>query len=144
MLHRTWHGVGVAIPASRAPVAELGSIGIIDAPRINMGYDLHITRAKFHATNEGHEIPAEEWLRYIESDPELKLVPESGQYFAQWSGKSKYPDPWFDWFMGNIDTKNPDKAIVGKMLQIAERLGGGARVQGDDGEFYDDTSEIPD
>ena len=107
-----------------------------------MGYDLHITRAEFYANNSGHEITAEEWLRYIENDPELQLVPTNGKHFAKWSGKSKYPDPWFDWFEGCIDTKNPDKAIVGKMLQIAKQLG--ARVQGDDGEFYDDTSEIPD
>ena len=107
-----------------------------------MGYELHITRAEFHASNEGHEITADEWMRYVQSDPELCPFPENGEYFVQWSGKSKYPDPWFDWFAGNISTKNPDKAIVGKMLKIAQSLG--ARVQGDDGEFYEDTSEIPD
>ena len=106
-----------------------------------MGYELHITRAEFHACNEGHEITADEWLRYVQSDPELCLVPDNGEYFVQWSGKSKYPDLWLDWFHGNISTKNPDKAIVGKILQIAQALG--ARVQGDDGEFYEDTSEIP-
>ena len=107
-----------------------------------MGYDLHITRAEFHATNEGNEITAQEWLHYVEGDPELQLVPANGPYFAKWSGKAKYPDPWLDWFMGNIYSKNPDRPIVGKMLQIAKKLG--ARVQGDDGEFYDDSSEIPD
>lgn len=106
-----------------------------------MGYDFHITRAEFHADNAGREITAEEWLRYVESDPELRLIPANGKYFARWNGKSKYLDPWFDWFEGNIDTKNPDKAIVGKMLLIARQLG--ARVQGDDGEFYDDASQIP-
>jgi hypothetical protein len=106
-----------------------------------MGYDFHITRAEFHADNAGREITAEEWLRYVESDLELRLIPANGKYFARWNGKSKYLDPWFDWYEGNIDTKNPDKAIVGKMLQIAGQLG--ARVQGDDGEFYDDASQIP-
>jgi hypothetical protein len=107
-----------------------------------MGYDLHITRAEFHALNAGHEITAEEWLRYIDGDPELQPLPSAGPYFARWSGESKYPDPWFHWFQGTIITKNPDQAILAKMLEIAGRLG--ARVQGDDGEFYDDTSEIPD
>jgi hypothetical protein len=106
-----------------------------------MGYELHITRAEFHACNEGHEITADEWMRYVQSDPELCSFPDNGAYFVQWSGKSKYPDPWLDWFAGNISTKNPDKAIVEKMLQIAQALG--ARVQGDDGELYEDTSEIP-
>ncbi|HRI16565.1 MAG TPA: hypothetical protein PLX89_26530 [Verrucomicrobiota bacterium] len=107
-----------------------------------MGYELHITRAEFHANNAGHVITADEWLRYVQSDPELRLSPDGGKYFAVWSGKSKYPDPWFDWFNGNISTKNPDKASAGKMLQIAQALG--AQVQGDDGEVYEDTSEIPD
>src|SRR5688572_15851619 len=107
-----------------------------------MGYDLHITRAEFHAMNEGHEITADEWMRYVQSDPELQHFPEGGEYFARWLGKSKYPDPWFDWSQGDIYTKNPDKPIVAKMLQIAKALG--AHVQGDDGEPYEDTSQIPD
>jgi hypothetical protein len=111
------------------------------AALLTMGYELHITRAESWATNEGHEITADEWLGYVQSDPELRLSPNNGKYFVEWSGPSTYPEPWFDWFAGNISTKNPDKAIVGKMLQIAERLC--ARVQGDDGEFYEDTSEIP-
>src|SRR5690242_9093551 len=106
-----------------------------------MGYDLHITRAEFYASNEGHKISAEEWMRYVQTDPELQSFPEGGKHFVRWLGKSKYPDPWFDWFDGDIYTKNPDKAIVEKMLQIAQALD--AHVQGDDGESYEDTSQIP-
>jgi hypothetical protein len=51
-----------------------------------------------------------------------------------YDGPSKYPDPWFDWSHGNINTKNPDPAIVRKAIEIAATLG--ARVQGDDGEVY--------
>ena len=47
---------------------------------------------------------------------------------------SKYPSAWLDCVRGNIYTKNPDEPILAKMLQIAVALG--ARVQGDDGEFY--------
>ena len=47
---------------------------------------------------------------------------------------SKYPDPWLDWFEGDIYTKNPDEPILAKMLGIASSLG--AKVQGDDGEVY--------
>jgi hypothetical protein len=61
-----------------------------------MGYDLHITRAKFHFENEGAWITAEEWLRNVEEDPELKLAGYNGDYFALWSGTSVYPDPWLD------------------------------------------------
>lgn len=107
-----------------------------------MGYDLHVTRADDWADNKGHEISVDEWLRFVGEDPELRLAGYNGPYFALWSGPSKYRDPWLDWHAGNLYSKNPDKAIVEKMLQIAERLG--ARVQGDDGEFYEDTSQIPD
>jgi hypothetical protein len=107
-----------------------------------MGYDLHITRKEFHADSDGPEITADEWMAYIASDPELRLAPECGKHHAMLRIQSKYPEPWLDWFGGCVYTKNPDKAIVAKMIQIAERLN--ARVQGDDGEFYEDTSEVPD
>src|SRR5688500_5284834 len=104
-----------------------------------MGYDLHITRADDWAQNDGAEISAEEWLALVQSDPELTLEPGAGPYFARWSGPSRYPDPWLDWSEGNVNTKNPDSALLRKMVQLASRLG--ARVQGDDGELY--TGEEP-
>jgi hypothetical protein len=99
-----------------------------------MGYDLHITRAKFHFQNEGAWITADEWLRYVDQDPELTLAPDNGDYFALWSGKSEYPDPWLDWSEGNIYTKNPDDPLIDKMVEIAKKLN--AKAQGDDGEIY--------
>jgi len=99
-----------------------------------MGYDLHIVRGLDHYENPAHQIAAEEWLAYIKSDPELQLANYNGPNFALWSGQSEYPDPWLDWFGGAIYSKNPDEAIITKMLQIAERLG--AQVRGDDGEIY--------
>lgn len=99
-----------------------------------MGYDLHITRADFWPDNKGREISAEEWLEVVRSDPELKLAGVNGPYFALWTGESEYAEPWLDWHRGNIYSKNPDDAIIGKMLEIAKRLN--AKVQGDDGEVY--------
>jgi hypothetical protein len=40
------------------------------------------------------------------------------------------------WSDGNIDSKNPDEEIRRKMWRLAQVLK--ARVQGDDGEFYDE------
>lgn len=105
-----------------------------------MAYDLHITRRK-DWSESGHDITAEEWLAYIDKDAELSLSAENGPYFAKWSGKSKYPDPWLDWRHGNIYTKNPDEALVDKMVAIARELN--ARVQGDDGEIYHSGHEPP-
>ena len=99
-----------------------------------MGCDLHITRAGDWADAESAPITSEEWLSFVESDPELRLAGDNGPHFAVWSGKSRYPDPWFDWSDGQVHTKNPDPALIEKAIQIAEQLG--ARVVGDDGERY--------
>lgn len=107
-----------------------------------MGYDLHITRAGNWLENKGQWISSDEWLSVIESDQELSLDTTNGPFFADWSGESKYESPWFDWSEGNIFTKNPDRQILSKMLQLANQLN--AKVQGDDGEIYSSINDIPD
>src|SRR5262245_49469907 len=99
-----------------------------------MGYDLHITRADNWADNDGAQISAEEWLAIVRNDPELTLLPENGPCFTHWSGPSRLAEPWLDWSEGNVYTKYPDSALLRKMANLATQLG--ARVQGDDGEFY--------
>lgn len=103
-----------------------------------MGYDFHVTRAEHWSSNEDQEILAGEWLDLVGSDPELVPAPENGQYFVIWRGTTKYPETWFNWDSGSITTKNPDKATLRKMLEIATRLS--ARVQGDEGEMYDEAA----
>jgi hypothetical protein len=105
-----------------------------------VGYDLHITRRKNWA-GAGSDITVEEWLAFVEKDSEFLLFPADGPYFARWNGKSKYPDPWLDWREGNIYTKNPDEALIDKMVEIARQLN--AQVQGDDGEIYQDAHRPP-
>lgn len=99
-----------------------------------MGYNLYITRADQWAENEEHQISPREWLQLVEEDAELRLAGYNGPYFAIWSGQSEYPDPWFDWNEGNIETKSPDPPLIEKMVELAEKLAG--KVQGDDGEVY--------
>ena len=106
-----------------------------------VGYELHITRAKFWALNAKNRIAAEEWLAYVRKDPELSLLRENGPYFAKWSGKSNLQEAWLDWHDGNIETKNPDEALIDKMVAVARELG--AIVQGDDGEIYQSGQEPP-
>jgi len=103
-----------------------------------MGYDVHITRApKWHGENEGHEIPEEEWLAIVESDPELRPATTDDVYYwdgmVVWSGNN-YEGAWLTWDRGDIFSKNPNVAMVSKMLELAEKLK--ARVQGDDWEVY--------
>ena len=105
-----------------------------------MGYDVHITRAELWNENDESRIEEDEWLRLVEADPQLEPDSKNPGY-TLWRGPSMYEDPWFRWTRGNISTKNPDRSIMKKMLELAQLLG--ARVQGDDGEFYDDASALP-
>ncbi|HEU0185991.1 MAG TPA: hypothetical protein VFS27_11795, partial [Blastocatellia bacterium] len=84
----------------------------------------------------GADISADEWLEYVESDPELSIDESNGKYFAIWKVD------WLDWRRGEIYTKNPRRKLVEKMIQIANRLN--AKVQGDEGEVYIDSSQVPD
>ncbi len=106
-----------------------------------MGYELHITRARFWAENEEHRISRAEWLRLIEEDAALSIDERNGPLFAEWGPTSRHYSPWFDWSEGNIYTKNPDRKTLAKMLQIADSLG--ATVQGDEGEIYATVNDYP-
>ena len=107
-----------------------------------MGYDLHITRAENWSDSDGPHISAAEWQSLVAADPELSPDPDNGPSFALWRGSGAAAEAWLAWSEpGDIFTKYPDRALVAKMLQLAERLG--ARVQGDDGEFYTDPSQVP-
>jgi hypothetical protein len=99
-----------------------------------VGFDVHITRADEWSRNENQEILADEWLAFVDADPELTRDPENGAYAAAWVDKANFPDAWLDWFEGNIYTTNPDPATVEKMLQISAHFQ--AHVQGDDGKVY--------
>ena len=88
-----------------------------------MGYDVHITRKKDWAAEDGPVITAEEWLAYVATDPQLRLDPASKRYSVTLDIQSQYPDPWLEWFEGDIYSKNPDEATRTKMLQIAAALG---------------------
>ena len=108
-----------------------------------MGYDFHITRASRWTESDRHPITVDEWLTVVDGDPELQIDPDNGPPFALWSGPCcDEGGGWFDWSDGEIFTKHPDRAILGKMLELAARLG--ATVQGDDGEAYTDPSQLLD
>jgi hypothetical protein len=56
--------------------------------------------------------------------------------WTAWSHHCEHGDmAWFHHHHDNVAVKNPDREIRRKMWRLAERLG--AKVQGDDGEYYD-------
>jgi hypothetical protein len=115
-----------------------------------MGYEIHITRRENWADTEAPDISINEWLAYVNSDAELELTNgyelkigtetsyQNSPGFCEWNDHptEKEPNsrPWFSFWKGSIETKNPDAPTIRKMMRIAEALG--AQVQGDDGEIY--------
>ena len=104
-----------------------------------MGYDFHITRAEDWTESEDAPIAREEWIELASNDGELFPMPENGDAFYAFGGRDN-PHSWFDWFEGKVFTKNPDKLVLTKMLELAGRLQ--ARVQGDDGELYESPDDL--
>jgi len=100
-----------------------------------MGYDVHITRAQDWIDSERMPIAREEWRALVESDPEITPDPDNGPDDYLFVGHPKEPWPLW-WHKGEVYTKNPDKHIMKKMIEIAAVLN--ANVQGDDGERYTD------
>ncbi|GAA4507134.1 hypothetical protein GCM10023172_37230 [Hymenobacter ginsengisoli] len=124
-----------------------------------MGYDVHITRKQHWADEEeAATISLAEWLAYVAADPEMRLdnhaeapVGDTGttpgvesQGLSVWLPYSKNGRAgnyaWFAHEGDRVTVKNPDEEILGKMLTIAHALG--ARVQGTDGEYYDEVAPL--
>lgn len=117
-----------------------------------MGYDVHITRRE-HWSDEGDDIDLEEWSAYVDSDPDMRMdgfaeaeTPDGtlrieGDGLAVWTAHSKHEEDgnmaWFSYFEGDVHVKYPDEEILQKMHRISISLH--AKVQGDDGELYDET-----
>jgi hypothetical protein len=105
-----------------------------------MGYDLHITRAlECWYDNPTDPILESEWVAIVDADPELRMATPDDDYYMPgmvlWSRKfAGFGGPWLCWSRGSIYSKNPNGAIIAKMLELASLLR--ARVQGDDCEVY--------
>lgn len=100
-----------------------------------MGVEFHITRAELWAENDDNKISSDEWLKIINSDPELILSSRSGEFHAIWNGYDSDGEDWLDWSGGNIYTKWPPTPLYWKMLQISQKLN--AKVMHDDGTVYE-------
>jgi len=115
-----------------------------------MGYDIRITREDDNSEAMDGDILLEEWEDFVEQDPEMELDMEAYEeredglevrttdgvaIWLNWPHHQKgIGKAWFDHRSNCIIVKNPDKHIMGKMLQVAEVFE--ARVLGDEGEEY--------
>ncbi len=67
----------------------------------------------------------------------LRCESEGLAVWIPYSGNGKDGNlAWSDHQSGEVSVKNPDEEIIAKMCRIAKALD--ARVEGDDGEFYDE------
>jgi len=114
-----------------------------------MGYDVHITRKKEWSDEDGPRITEDEWQAYVASDADMVITGFAAHtnplgetihitqpLLTEWRKHSSHSPVWFSYFEGSLVVKNPDDECLAKMRQIASRLQ--ARVQGDEGEFYDE------
>lgn len=116
-----------------------------------MSYSIDITRKETSCSDEGSEISMDEWLEYVNSDPEMELYEYSEDdenvyvnYFrneglAVWTKYSEYhvdgKRATFAYRGGTIDLINPIQETVIKAYAIAQSLN--AKVKGIGCEEYD-------
>ncbi|WP_327399496.1 hypothetical protein OG194_04385 [Streptomyces sp. NBC_01288] len=116
-----------------------------------MAHEIHITRREDCdgcGGEHGPQITAGEWAAVVAADAELSMTPAplgcTGP--AQWSALlNTHPDESrlgtaLHWSARGIGGKNPSDFLIAKMREVARALG--ARVRGDDGEFYDGDAEV--
>jgi hypothetical protein len=124
-----------------------------------MGYDVHITRRSNWFEDDPPSISLAEWLAYVGNDSEMRLdgyaeaelndgsvLRTEDPSLAVWIGHPEHGKrdgyAWLWLSAGNVEAKNPDEPTLQKMWAIAQSLQ--AKVQGDDGEFYDsDGQPVP-
>ncbi|SLN32573.1 hypothetical protein PEL8287_01555 [Roseovarius litorisediminis] len=118
-----------------------------------MGRDVHITRrAKW--SGKGKDITLNEWLNYVDGDDSLRLEDAASAKISATKEAIRAESPgiavWLDHpdkdaarithHNGVISVSNPDAALLAKMNEIAIHMR--ARVQGDDGEFFDPEDNV--
>ena len=107
-----------------------------------MPWNFHVTR-RYVPGEAGAEIPLEEWVRLVERDSELVLIPSAYApsriaplSAAQWYGHPEAGVPVvFEWLAGNLTVARPDAPTLDKLRALAAALGG--HVEDDDGGWYD-------
>ena len=106
------------------------------------GREVHISRRVNWWELDGGQISAGEFKAAVAEDADLAMVtvPDVWRWEPRWiaeitTGAGPEPRENLVWRAGRIVARHPSAALIAKMCELAKTLG--ARVQGDDGEYYD-------
>jgi hypothetical protein len=129
-------------PRMRAPAAARGNGVRGGVCHGGTGREVHISRRVNWWEEDGGQISAGEFKAVVAGDLELDMVsvPDIWRWEPRWiaemaTGAGPEPRESLVWRAGRIVARHPSDALLVKMCQLAKILG--ARVQGDDGEYYD-------
>ena len=117
-----------------------------------MGYNIYIIRVDSAGQPIG-SITEIEWRELAEKDPEFTMAeqwsvtnPATGETLTvaspalgTWHAHPLGHKALFTFRDGHVAVSNPDEPTFVKMRSVADALG--ARVQGEEGEFYDEVDE---
>jgi hypothetical protein len=104
-----------------------------------VSYDLHIIRSHDWTNASDDPISFEEWISHARADPSLADAGVLSLRDVEPSEQTVFafgPDGTsFHWWRGEIVVTLAAEGDIARLLPIARALN--ARVQGDDGEFYE-------
>jgi hypothetical protein len=105
-----------------------------------MSIYVFVTRRADPLKPDGAEISREEWVKLVESDPDLSLEDPADRFaadktiYAVWKTYPEGYPAWFGLSGGNIEVKGIDDALLGKLRMFANKLG--ARIVSEEGENF--------
>jgi hypothetical protein len=107
-----------------------------------MSCSLYITRAPFFDKSLDSPITSKEWLDLACQDETFIIEDETDFIRGTWKNPED-PNGYYsiDWFEGMIFSDVTSNAVIGKLLEIASKLG--ASVLDDAGQKYIDDSGYP-
>jgi hypothetical protein len=104
-----------------------------------LGYEVHITRAESWLDRESRPIELAEWVAYAEAALDLSRHGPNSAGEEAFRLRVDGTETWLAWRAGEIYSKNPPRPVRARMHRVARALD--ARVQGDEGELYDEGGE---
>jgi hypothetical protein len=107
-----------------------------------VGYEIHITRKEFWSDETGPEITSKEWRALTSADSSMRPMRNGDM---TWVGYSRHIPGRVEASFhlgerGDVVANRPDREMRAKMHRMAVKID--AKVQGDEGELYDEKGDV--